>query len=161
MQEYASTSQTPPSKSSCHNSKSFIKPPPAKPYMQEYASTSQLHLSKTSCHHSKACFKPPPSKTLHATVFLNFTASPLQDFWARFQVIFLTSPPQNLACKNILCFSKTSLGWGQSPHTVAFLVYIQHQSKEKKHADSCGFIRDSFPSNTFDLVAHRDMSFCR
>ena len=85
--------------------------------MQEYASTSQLHLSKTSCHHSKACFKPPPSKTLHATVFLNFTASPLQDFWARFQVIFLTSPPQNLSCKNIFCFSKKITGVGAvAPH---------------------------------------------
>ena len=49
MQEYASTSQTPPSKSSCHDSKSFFKPPPPKP-------------SKTSCHDSKSFSKPPPPK---------------------------------------------------------------------------------------------------
>ena len=106
----------------------FLNLPP-KPYMQEYASTSQLHLSKTSCHHSKACLKPPPLKTLHATVFLNFTASPLQNFWARFQVIFLTSPPQNLSCKNIFCFSKASLGWGQSRIAVdsfETIVSIEH-----------------------------------
>ena len=52
----------PLSKTSCHDSKSFSKPPPPKPYMQEYVSTSQLHLSKPSCHESKSFLKPPPPK---------------------------------------------------------------------------------------------------
>ena len=105
--------------------------PPQNP---TWKSMPQLH-SFTS---PKACFKPPPSKTLHATVFLNFTASPLQDFWARFQVIFLTSPPQNLSCKNIFCFSKASLGWG-SGFPCLHSAPVQ---RKKQHADSCGFIRD-------------------
>ena len=131
MQEYASTSQLHLSKPSCHESKSFLKPPPQnptcksmpqphsftsprllvtspshflnlppppKPYMQEYASTSQLHLSKTSCHDSKSFSKPSPPKTLHARVFLNFTASPNQDFLSRLLLVtipshFLNLPP--------------------------------------------------------------------
>ena len=68
--------------------------------MQEYASTSQLHLSKTSCHDSKSFSKPPPPKTLHARVFLNFTASPIQDFLLDSKSFF-TSPPQNLTCKSM------------------------------------------------------------
>ena len=91
MQEYSSTSQPPLSKTSCHDSKIFqviFYFPPPKPYMQEYSSTSQPPLSKTSCHDSKSFFKPPPKKTLHARVCLNFTASPLQAFLSRFQVIF-------------------------------------------------------------------------
>ena len=82
-------------------SKSFSKPPPPKPYMQEYASTSQLHLSLNLPPQNPTCKSMPqphsftsprllvtipshflnlPPKTLHARVFLNFTASPIQDF---------------------------------------------------------------------------------
>ena len=138
MQEYASTSQPPLSKTSCHDSKTFFKPPPPKPYMQEYASTSQLHLSKPSCHDSKSFFKPPPKpymqeyastsqtppprllvtipshflnlppKTIHARVFLNFTASPLQDLDLLDAKSFSNPPPKkNPTCKSIP-LSKTS-----------------------------------------------------
>ena len=102
MQEYASTSQFHLSKPSCHESKSFFTSPP-KPYMQEYSSTSPPPLSKTSCQILSHFLNLPP-KTLHARVFLNFTASPIQDFLSRFQDIpshFLNLPPQNPTCKSI------------------------------------------------------------
>ena len=134
MQEYASTSQTPPSKSSCHDSKSFIKPSLPKTLHARVClnfTASPLQDFLSPFQDSKACFKPPPSKTLHATFFFNFTASPVQDFWARFQVIFLTS-----------CIGAP----------------VQRKKSTRIAVDH---LRVSFPSNTYDLVAHRDMPFCR
>ena len=93
MQEYASTSQTPPSRvlvtipSHCFNF-------PPKLYMPEYASISKPPLSTTSCVRIQVIFETFPPKTLHARVCLNFTASPLQAFLSRVQFIFLTSPPK-------------------------------------------------------------------
>ena len=95
MQEYSSTPQPSPSKTSCHDSKSFFKPPPPKPYMQEYSSTSQPPLVTIPSH-----FLNLPPKTLHARVFLNFTASPLQDFLLDSKS-FSTPPPQNPTCKSM------------------------------------------------------------
>ena len=45
-------------------------------------------------------FLNPPPKTLHARVFLNFTASPLQDFLLDSKS-FSKPPPQNPTCKSI------------------------------------------------------------
>ena len=58
--------------------KSFSKPPPR----------NLTCKRMPPCHESKSFFKPSPPKTLHARVFLNFTASPIQDFLSRFQGIF-------------------------------------------------------------------------
>ena len=88
MQEYSSTSQPPLSKTSCHDSKSFFKPPPqknltCKSMPQLHSFTSPSLLVTIPSH-----FLNLPPKTLHARVCLNLTASPLQDFLSRFQVIF-------------------------------------------------------------------------
>ena len=109
-------------------SKSFSKPPPPRPYMQEYSSTSQLHLSKSSCHDSKSFFKPPP---------------------------------QNLSCKNIFCFFKVSLGWGQSPHTLAFLVHIQRwcQNESRRCASEMSWSTDSHLSSLMFAVFAQDFAF--
>ena len=44
-----STSQPPLSKTSCHDSKSFSKPPPPKPYMQEYAGEAVKLRNTLAC----------------------------------------------------------------------------------------------------------------
>ena len=111
MQEYSSTSQPPLSKTSCHDSKTFFKPPPqnhtCKSMPQPHSFTSpsllvtipshflNLPPQNHTCKSMPQLHRPPPPrllvtipshflnlppKTIHARVFLNFTASPLQDF---------------------------------------------------------------------------------
>ena len=114
MQEYVSTSQLHLSKPSCHESKSFFKPPPPKTIHARVCLNFTDPPSKSSCHDSKSFFKPPPQnpprllvtipshflnlppKTLHARVFLNFTASPLQDFLLDAKSFSKPPPPKTL-----------------------------------------------------------------
>ena len=99
MQEYASTSQLHLSKPSCHDSKSFFKPPPQNPTCksmpQPHSFTSPRLLVTIPSH-----FLNLPPKTLHARVFLNFTASPIQDFLLDSKSFF-KPPPQNPTCKTM------------------------------------------------------------
>ena len=70
-----STSQSPLSKTSCHDSKLIFKLPPQTLHARVF-STSQSPLSKTSYHDSKSFFKLPLPKPLHARVF-SASQSPL------------------------------------------------------------------------------------
>ena len=87
MQEYASTSQPPLSKTSCHDSKSFFNFLPPKPYMQ---SIPQLHslpypsLLVTILSHFLNL--PPQNPTCKSMPQLH--RLPLQEFLSRFQVIY-------------------------------------------------------------------------
>ena len=120
-----------------------------------------------------------PPKTLHARVFLNFTASPIQDFLLDSKSFFKPRP-QNPTCKTMpqlhrLPPSKSSCHDSKSffkpPHPKPCMQEyastsqlhlsktschhskacfkppppkpcMQECPKKKKHADSCGFIRD-------------------
>ena len=128
--------------------------------MQEYASTSQLHLSLNLPPQNPTCKSMPqphsftsprllvtipshflnlPPKTLHARVFLNFTASPIQDFLLDSKS-FSKPPPKTLHARVCLNFTDSPLqdflGGGSG------CGWIGAPVQRKKHADSCGFIRD-------------------
>ena len=93
MQEYASTSQTPPPRVLVTIPSHFLNLPPQNP----------PRLLVTIPSH----FLNLPPKTLHARVFLNFTASPLQDFLLDAKSFSKPPPQKNPTCKSIPLF-KTS-----------------------------------------------------
>ena len=103
-----STSQSPLSKTSCHDSKSFFKLPPPKPLHARVISTSQSPLPKTSCHDTKSFFKLPPLKP-YMQKYSQLHSLPSPRLLVTIPSHFLNFPPPNLTCKSILNFTVSPL----------------------------------------------------
>ena len=102
-----STSQSPLPKTSCHDTKSFLKLPPLKPYMQKYSQLHSLHSPRLLVTIPSHFLNFPP-QTLHARVF-STSQSPLSKTSCHDSKSFLKLPPPNLTCKSILNFTVSPL----------------------------------------------------
>ena len=127
MQEYASTSQTPPSKNSCHDSKSFFKHPPQNPTCK---SMPQLHSlpsprllvtipshflnlppQNPTCKSMPQLHRLPPPRIL-VTIPSHFLNLPPKILRARVCLNFTASPLQDFSPPKTLhatvCFNFTA-----------------------------------------------------
>ena len=101
--------------------------------MQEYVATSQLHLSKPSCHESKSVLKPPPPKP-YMQEYVSTSQLHLSKPSCHESKSFFKPPPPKPYMQEYASNSQTPLQ--------EFLSRGAPVQRKKKHADSCGFIRD-------------------